>query len=208
MRSEDIFQNFDWEDFYPDACEPIPLDIPRPRGKYVSTHCLVDSKDAGDKTTRRSMTGILIFCNRALIIWHSKRKNDVETLTFGSEFTAMKNFVELIAALRYKLRTFGVLIDGSTDILFNNEAVYKNASMPKSQLRKKHHSISYHTSREAVASGAYKTAKRDTETNLLDLFTKVSCSSSRWDNLPSGHQRYPLLGLNLGYMYWGQKHSS
>ena len=30
----------------------------------------------------------------------------------------------------------------------------------------------------------------------------------RWDNLPSGHQRYPLKGLNLGYMYWGQKHSS
>ena len=35
-----------------------------------------------------------------------------------------------------------------------------------------------------------------------------SCSSPRWDILPSGHQRYPLLGINLGYMYWGQKHSS
>ena len=34
----------------------------------------------------------------------------------------------------------------------------------------------------------------------------VSCYSPRWDNLPSGHQRYPLFGLNLGYMYWGQKH--
>ena len=36
----------------------------------------------------------------------------------------------------------------------------------------------------------------------------VSFSSPRWDNLPSGNQRYPLTGLNLGYMYWGQKHSS
>ena len=35
-----------------------------------------------------------------------------------------------------------------------------------------------------------------------------SCSSPRWDNLPSGHQRHPLKGLNLGYMYWDQKHSS
>ena len=33
----------------------------------------------------------------------------------------------------------------------------------------------------------------------------LSCSSPRWDNLPSGHQRNPLLGLKLGYMYWGQK---
>ena len=35
-----------------------------------------------------------------------------------------------------------------------------------------------------------------------------SCSRPRWDNLPSGHQRYPLKGLNLGYMYWGQEHST
>ena len=39
MISEDIFQKFDWEDLYLDACEPIPLDIPRPRGKSVSIHC-------------------------------------------------------------------------------------------------------------------------------------------------------------------------
>ena len=55
----------------------------------------------------------------------------------------------------------------------NNEAVYKNASTPESQLRKKHHSISYHMTREAVASGACCIAKEDTLTNLADLFTKV-----------------------------------
>ena len=32
-----------------------------------------------------------------------------------------------------------------------------------------------------------------------------SCSSPRWDNLPSGHQQKPLLGLKVRYMYWGQK---
>ena len=35
-----------------------------------------------------------------------------------------------------------------------------------------------------------------------------SCSSPRWGNLTSGHHRDPLKGLNLGYMYWGQKRSS
>ena len=112
MISEDRFQKFDWEDLYPDACEPIPLDMPRPRGKSVLTHCFVDANHSVDKTARRSMTGIITFCNRALIIWHSKRKNGVETSTFGSEVTSMKNYVELIAALRYKLRMFGFSIDG------------------------------------------------------------------------------------------------
>ena len=68
---------------------------------------------------------------------------------------------------------FGVPIDGSTDIFCDNEAVYKNASTPESQLRKKHHSISYHMSREAVASGACRMTKEDTETNLSDLVTKM-----------------------------------
>ena len=61
---------------------------------------------------------------------------------------------------------FGVPIDGSTEILCDNEAVYKNASTPESQHRKKHHSILYHMKREAVASGACRMAKEDTETNL------------------------------------------
>ena len=111
--------------------------------------------------------------NRAPITWHSKRKNGVETSTFGSEFTAMKNSVELIGLLRYKLRMFGLPIDGSTDIFYDNEAVYKNASTPESQLSKKHHIILYHMSREAVAGGACSMAKEDTETKILDLFTKV-----------------------------------
>ena len=85
----------------------------------------------------------------------------------------MKNSVELIAALRYKLRMFGVPIGGSTGILCDNEVVYKNASTPKSKLRKKHHGISYHMIREAVASGACRMAKEDNESNLSDLFTKV-----------------------------------
>ena len=68
---------------------------------------------------------------------------------------------------------FDVPIDGSTEIFCDNEAVYRNDSTPESQLRKKRHSISCHMSREAVASGACRMAKEDTETNLSDLFTKV-----------------------------------
>ena len=102
------------------------MDIPKPKGKYMLTHCFVDFKHTGEKTNRRFMTEILIFCNRASIIWHSKRHNGVEILTFGSEFTATKNYVELIAALRYKLRMFGVPIDRFTEIFCDNESVYKS----------------------------------------------------------------------------------
>ena len=129
---EERFHKFNWEDFYKDAKDPIPINMPQPRGQSMSTHCFVDANHAGDKTTSRSMTGVLIFGNWAPIIWNSKRKHLVETSTFGSEFTALKNAVELISALHYKLRMFSVPVDGPTNMICDNEVVYRNTSMPES----------------------------------------------------------------------------
>ena len=70
--------------------------------------------------TRRSQSGILIFCNRAPIIRYSKRQNTVDTSTFGSEFQVIRNAVELTEALRFKLRMFGVPIDGATNVFCDN----------------------------------------------------------------------------------------
>ena len=171
--SERMFVQHDWHDFYRDVKEAIPGDMPVPRGNPMSTHCFVDASHGSDKSTRRSQTGILIFCNRAPIIWFSKRQNTVETSTFGSEFQAMKNAVELVEAMRYKLRMFGVPIDGATNVFCDNEAVYKNTSLPESTLKKKHHAIAYHRCREAVAAETVRVAKEGTVTNLSDLFTKL-----------------------------------
>ena len=92
---------------------------------------------------------------------------------FGSKFQAMKNAVELVEALRYKLRMFGVPIEEATNIFCNNKAVYKNTSLPESTLKENHHSIAYHRCREAVAAGTVRVAKEGTRTNLSDLFTKL-----------------------------------
>jgi len=127
---------------------------------------------AGNTVTRRSQTGILIFVNRAPVIWYSERQNTVEVSTIGNEITAMKNAVELIEGLRYKLCMFGVPINGATNIFCDNEAVTKNCSDPTSTLKKKHHLIAYHSNCEAVAASTCRITKEDTETNLSDLFTK------------------------------------
>ena len=110
--------------------------------------------------------------NRAPIIWYSKRQNTVETSTFGSEFVALKISVELIEALRYKLRMFGIPIDGPTNVVCDNEAVTKNTIHPESTLKKKHNAIAYHRAREAVAAGTIRVTKEDGKTNLADVLTK------------------------------------
>jgi hypothetical protein len=179
MIDESKFVKFDWEDFYRGVKEAVPGDMPPPRGNPVSTHVFVDASHASDKLNRRSQTGILIFVNRAPIMWYSKRQNAVETSTFGSEFIALKTAVEMTEGLRYKLRMFGIPIEEATNVYCDNEAVYKNASRPESVLRKKHHSIAYHRCREAVAAGTVRLAKEHTDTNLADLFTKVMAEMKR-----------------------------
>ena len=171
--SEERFVKHDWYDFYRDAVEPVPGDLPKPRGNIVSTHCFVDADHAANRATRRSQTGMLIFVNRAPIIWYSKRQNTVETSTFGSELIALKAAVETIQALRFKLRSFGIPIEGATNIFCDNEAVTKATRTPESTLSKKHNAVAWHRVREAVAMEMVRVAKEDTKTNLADLMTKT-----------------------------------
>ena len=95
------------------------------------------------------------------------------TSTFGSKLTALKNTVKIVKALRYKLRMFGFPIEGPTNVYCDNESAYKNMSTPQSVLKKKHHSISYHRCREAVAASTICISKEPTATNLSGLFTNM-----------------------------------
>ena len=127
---ESLFKSYDWFNFYRNAKEAIPPNMPEPQGNPVIISTFVDADHAGEKLTQRSQTGVLIFVNKAPIHWYSKRQPSVEASTFGAEFYAMKIAVEMNDALRYKLRMFGVPIDGPSNIFCDNEAVYKNTTIP------------------------------------------------------------------------------
>ena len=61
------------KEIYPDAIEETSHDAPIPLGSSVQINTFVDADHAGDKLSRRSQTGILIFCNMTLINWSSKK---------------------------------------------------------------------------------------------------------------------------------------
>ena len=167
------------KEFYPDSEESIPPNAPEPLGKPLQINCFVDADHAGNLATRRSHTGILIFLNMAPTSWYSKRQNTVESSTYSSEFIALKTATEMIIALRYKLRMFGIPIDSPARVFCDNEAVYINSSDPTSTLKKKHQSIAYHTVRQNVASNTILVYKEDSETNLADILTKSTLSKER-----------------------------
>jgi hypothetical protein len=166
------FPDVDWSEFYGDVVEELPAKMPKPLGNPVNITCFVDANHAGNVVTRRSHTGILIYLQNTPIMWHSRRQNTIETSTFGSEFVALRNARDLIVALRYKLRMFGIPIHGPAKTYCDNQGVVKNASIPESVLSKKHNAINYHAVREAVAARIMQVAKEDGESNLADLLTK------------------------------------
>ena len=86
---------------------------------------------------------------------------------------AMRVAVGLIEALHYKLRMFGIPLEGSTSVFCDNQGVVNNSSTPESTLNKKHNAICYHRVREAAASGMIRVAKEDGATNLADCLTKT-----------------------------------
>jgi hypothetical protein len=153
--------------------------MPEPLGKSVQMTTFVDSDHAGDKVTRRSRTGVLVFLNRAPVVWFSKKQNSIETSSFGSEFTAMKQGVEISEGVWYKLRMMGVPLDGHTHIKADNMPVIKNSSIPESVLKKKSNSIAYHYVRERAASGAIQVSYEPTESNLADMLTKTQPGPTR-----------------------------
>ena len=173
--------DIDWTDFYGDVVEELPPKMPEPLGKAVTISAFVDANHAGNVVTRRSHSGIIIFVQNAPIVMFSKRQNTVEAASFGSEFVALRICKELIVALRYKLRMFGVPIDGPANVFCDNNGVVKNTSLPESTLQKRHNAINYHVVREAAAAGILRVGKEDGATNLADLLMKCVDGVKRFE---------------------------
>ena len=122
---------------------------------------------------------ILIYVNNALILLYSKRQNTVESSSFGSELVALRIVTDMIEALKYKLRCFGIPIDGPATVLCDNKSVVTNSSVPISVLNKRHNAICYHQVREAQAAQIIRVAWIPGDMNISDLLTKTTMPANK-----------------------------
>ena len=92
-----------WTAFYGYSKEAKPHNAPKPLGKEIELRMFVDYDHAGDKKNRCSRTGYMIFMNTPMIDCHTKKHATFEGAIFGAEFFAMKQGVEALRGIRYKL---------------------------------------------------------------------------------------------------------
>jgi hypothetical protein len=178
-----VFKICDWREFYGNITEIVPGDAPKALGKMVDIRMFVDSDHAGDKLARRSRTGFFILLNGAPVMWLSKKQTTVETSVFGAEFVAMKQGMEALRGLRYKLRMLGVPISGPSYIYGDNMSVIHNTQWPESMLKKKSNSVCYHFARESVAMKESLTGHVPTNENMADIATKIVGGGQKRDHL-------------------------
>ena len=126
--------------------------------------------------------------NNAPISWSSKKQGSVETSVFGAEFVVMKQGIEAIRGLRYKLRMMGVALTGPAFVYGDNMAVVYNTSKPTSTLKKKSNSVCYHFVRESAAMGEILVGHVASAKNPADIATKL---------IPGGMKRDGLVSLIL-----------
>ena len=58
---ESSFHVCDWSDFYPEAEDAIPHNVPKTRGRGAVTSVFVDADHLGCKTRRHLRTGVFVF---------------------------------------------------------------------------------------------------------------------------------------------------
>ena len=121
----------------------------------------------------------MIYINKALVRWLSKKRLTIETSVFGAEFVAMRIGMEKLRALSYKIRMMGIPLSDPSLIYGDKISVIHNTHIPEFTLRKKINSICYHAIQESVAMGESITTWVPTGENPADLLTKVLYGSKR-----------------------------
>jgi hypothetical protein len=81
--------------------------------------------------------------------------------------------VEQIIDIRNTLRYLGIPIKGRSMMFGDNQSVVTNATIPHSQLCKRHLALAYHKVREAIASKMLNFYHIDGTKNPADIMSKI-----------------------------------
>ena len=163
-----------WKEFYPDAMEQLPNNMPTSFGMKAQITAYVDADHAHDTITCRSVTTILIFVNNTPMRWYSKWQRTVETSTYGAKLVAARIVTDMIIEMRYILHMLGVPVDGGPALLLSdNNSIVLNTSVLSSVLKKKHHACAYHRVRKAIKVGIMNFIHiKGRMTNYADVLSK------------------------------------
>ena len=157
--------------------------LPKPKGKTVRTISFVDANLYHCKITGKAATGVLHLVNQTPVDWYSRKRETVETATYGSEFTAARTATEKIMDIRFTLKAMGVPVEEKAFLLGDNQSVITSSTIPHSLLSKRHNALAYHRVRSAIAGGFLRFSFIKCKQNTADILTKYLNDRELWDQV-------------------------
>jgi len=139
-----------------------------------------DSNYAGDKDTRISVTGYVLFLCGVPIAWKSKAQKSVSLSSSEAEYVALSEAVKEIRFVYYLLTSFGINVILPIKVRVDNiGAIFMSENVTTSN-RTKHVDIRYNYVREFVEDGFIEISFVRSEDNRADIFTKNVLKDILW----------------------------
>jgi hypothetical protein len=131
-----------------------------------------DSEYAGDKNTRISVGGYIIFLLGVAILWKSKAQKSVTLSSAEAEFVALSEAAKEIKFVVMILESLDIRVKLPIVVRVDNVGAIFMSENVSTSSRTRHVDIRYHYVREFVEDGFIKIIFVKSEENLSDGFTK------------------------------------
>lgn len=131
-----------------------------------------DSDYSGDKDTRKSVSGFMIYLMGAPVAWRSRSQKSVTLSSTEAEYVAVSEVATEIIFVRNLLEFLGIRIVYPIILFVDNIGAIYLAEQSGSSTRTKHVDTRYHFVREYIEQGVVKIVFVRSEDNVSDPFTK------------------------------------
>jgi len=132
----------------------------------------VDSDHAGDKESRISVTGYILYLMGVPILWKSKGQRSVALSSSEAEYVALSEAAKEIKFVYMILKSMGIKVKTPIRVRVDNMGAIYMSGYNVSSNRTKHIDVRYHFVREYVEDGFIEIIFVTTENNDADGFTK------------------------------------
>jgi hypothetical protein len=137
----------------------------------VEGYC--DASYAGDKHSRKSVSGYLVLVNGGAVDWKSHLQSVIAQSTMESEYIALASVTNKLRVLRLIRSWFGYACEGANLVYEDNDACEHLAKgAGKGMKRGKHIEVRYHVVRDSVKRGEIEVYHLATSEQMAGALTK------------------------------------
>ena len=141
-------------------------------GKKWTLTMYTDSDYGGDKETRISVTGYILFFMGVPIIWKSKSQRSITLSSSEAEYVALSEAAKDIKFAYQLLKSIGIEVTLPITVRVDNVGAIFMSENTSTSGRTKHVDIRYRYVNEMVLDGFLRIVFVKTKDNVADVFTK------------------------------------